>query len=229
LAFERVPAVDGRKLPREELANYAATHRRSVAWLPGDIGNSLSHIYLWQKIASGEARWTLVFEDDVSLSPLLLDFLDQFSKTDIPRSTLVKIETMGSNITVATKPAVTLGPISLHKLRTPHMGTGGYLIDRDAADALAKHHTILDDPIDAIWKPWLAKQINVNLLQAIPALVVQDDFDRRGKKLGLPSLVDKERAGRPRETRWAKFKRTVRDFPRRGIVIGRRQRIPFAG
>lgn len=229
LPFERFAAVDGRQLPAEVLSNYAATHsRRTVAWLPGDIGNSLSHIYLWQKLATEEPGWTLVLEDDVNLSSRLPDFLEGFLTANIPPNALVKIETLGSNVIVSRRPLASVGGVDIHRLRTPHMGTGGYLIEHNAADLLAKHNAILDDPIDAIWKPWLLSQLGLRLLQTVPALVVQDEFDRRGKPLGLPSLVNVERAGRPRETRWAKFKRTVRDFPRRGIVVGRRQRIPFA-
>jgi glycosyl transferase family 25 len=228
LPFERFPAVDGRQLPKEELSRYAATHRRTVPWLPGDIGNSLSHIRLWEKIAAGGPGWTLIFEDDVSISTLLPTFLAHFEANQVPRNAMVKIETTGSNVILSKRSTAKLGSIDLYRLRTPHMGTAGYLIEREMAEKWARNHTLLDDPIDAIWKPWLTKQLGGVLLQAVPALVVQDDFDRRGKKLGLPSVVTPERAGRAREARWAKFKRTVRDFPKRGVVVGPRLRIPFA-
>ncbi len=230
LPFERFHAIDGRLMPERELEHFRVTHsRRTVPWLPGDIGNALSHIRLWEKIAAGAPGWTLILEDDVSISPRLPKFIAQFEEASVPRDALVKFETIGSRVMMARRPAAMVGDIPLYRLRTIHKGTAGYLIERGMADAWAKNHTLLDDPIDAIWKPWLAKQVGATLLQTVPALVVQDDYDRRnGAKLGLPSVVTPERAGRAPETKWVKFKRTVRNFPRRGIAIGPKARVPFA-
>jgi glycosyl transferase family 25 len=169
----------------------------------------------------------LVLEDDANLSRALPEFIERFSTASIPPEALVKVETIGSKVIVSRKPSFFVGATGLFRLRTPHMGVAGYIISRFGAERLAARHTQIRDSIDAIWNPWVARPLGMRLFQTVPALVVQDDFDTRGRN-GLSSLIDSERVSRVRETRAARLFRGIRTFPRRGIVFGPRRAIPIS-
>lgn len=78
LSFERVPGVDGSKV--DSLTRFfSQTPSRSLS--DGELGCALSHIGVWQKIASGEVENALVLEDDAAP---LRDFPLSFAELDIP-------------------------------------------------------------------------------------------------------------------------------------------------
>ena len=79
--FTRFPGVDTLGMPAAELEAFFnqrpgfEPHRR----LPGDAGNFLSHLRIWETVAAGSEPVVAVFEDDVHLAadlPLLLGSAD---------------------------------------------------------------------------------------------------------------------------------------------------------
>lgn len=75
LSFERFPAVDGRKLTKEELARLEAPYNasekfvfRKALW-PNEIACFLSHAACWEKLVKSNYEWGLIMEDDIVLSP----------------------------------------------------------------------------------------------------------------------------------------------------------------
>ena len=75
IAFERVPAIDGRSLSSSAVD---AVRIDTPGWKPlsaGEIGCFLSHRECWRRIAQGDEAYGCVFEDDVLLSSRLRDFL----------------------------------------------------------------------------------------------------------------------------------------------------------
>ena len=71
LAFERIEAVDGRKLPAEELARLAPDNRGAFyhSLTPGEIGCYLSHLKALRTIVERGVPAAVVFEDDFVLRP----------------------------------------------------------------------------------------------------------------------------------------------------------------
>jgi len=61
-----VVAVDGRALPKQDLATYTKDAVRKL--LPGEVGCFLSHVKAMGQIAAGEDSWGLVLEDDAELT-----------------------------------------------------------------------------------------------------------------------------------------------------------------
>src|SRR5690625_1490193 len=88
LKFERMPAVDGQKLTKEEITKYCPSQEFSA----GEIGCFLSHRKCWEKIATGEDQYTAVFEDDIHLSDSVKELLNDCDW--IPDDTdIIKLET----------------------------------------------------------------------------------------------------------------------------------------
>ena len=80
LAFERLPAVDGRTLTEAEIAALVDPKFRFQPMGPGEIGIFLSHREAWRIAAAGPDRWTAVMEDDVRLAddvPALLAAIEE--------------------------------------------------------------------------------------------------------------------------------------------------------
>ena len=80
IAFERIIAVDGRKLSNAEIDKvYDVSANRQKArkpLTPSEIGCYLSHYKLWQRIAEDNAEGAFVFEDDFLAQPHLPLALD---------------------------------------------------------------------------------------------------------------------------------------------------------
>jgi|LauGreDrversion4_2_1035121.scaffolds.fasta_scaffold01724_10 glycosyl transferase family 25 len=71
LEFERIEAVDGRKLPPDELARLAPDNRGAFyhRLTPGEIGCYLSHLRAVRTIVDRALPAAVVFEDDFLLQP----------------------------------------------------------------------------------------------------------------------------------------------------------------
>ncbi|MEJ0013498.1 MAG: glycosyltransferase family 25 protein [Bauldia sp.] len=228
LEFERLSGIDGKLLDPQEREDFESTHRRDVPWLPGEVGIFLSHVKAWRQIAASSDAWSLILEDDVRFSPALPSFIQDFARADFPTDALIKIETMGNRVALSRRPVGSVGPIAVHRLRSPHMGAAGYLIAREMAETLAKGHSRIKDTVDAIWIPSTMKVFGARLLQTLPALVVQDHADATAAQIGLPSVVDADRQRGHRETFRQRLKRSLRKPLSRRLVFGRRVRIAFA-
>ena len=61
LSFERLPAVNGRDIPRRLASQFKDSHHL----LDGEVGCYASHILAWEQIARSMEPWALVLEDDV--------------------------------------------------------------------------------------------------------------------------------------------------------------------
>lgn len=72
IAFERFPAVNGRALSPAERSRHVARFHARMARLdkltPGEVGCSLSHMFVFRKMIEEGIEAALIFEDDVLLS-----------------------------------------------------------------------------------------------------------------------------------------------------------------
>lgn len=77
MAFERIPAVDGNKLPESVRPYFCDRTGKIVSSLrPGEMGCYASHIVAWQRMAGGEyGPAVLVCEDDIRLPDDFPDLL----------------------------------------------------------------------------------------------------------------------------------------------------------
>ena len=196
LAFERFDAIDAQSADPKELdAPFAATGPLG-ALSAGDKACTLSHLHLWRRIAAGEEAHAVVLEDDILISAAAPEFL---SGDDwIPdRAGLVKLERYGdaNQLIVIDRERIPARGRHIAPLLSRHTGSGGYVISRQTAAALAGLKDKFTLPIDHLlfnpnnspifgWlKPW----------QLLPAIV-----DQRVEVGGATDIHQTREVGKPK-------------------------------
>lgn len=178
--FVRVSAVDGWE--------YAKTlNGWKYPMTPPEVGCFYSHINCFELIASGEDEYGVVFEDDVILSKSASYYINNHSW--IPRDTdIIKIETTSENkkVKVDCVHGLAHGAVKIGRLRSTHLGTGGYIISKNAAKILLSRISFPLMPIDKyLFVPGQGVLEDFSVCQLIPAICKQ--------KL-LESTIDIERS-----------------------------------
>ena len=173
LAFERLPAVDGRSLSEEDVAARVDPHFRFQPMGPGEVGVFLSHREAWRIAAEGPDRWIAVMEDDARLADDLPALLGEIEEID-PDAGIVRLETTLRRVVVEDD-GVSLTPgRSLHRMRSWHGGTAAYVIHRNAAADLLARSERISDPLDQ----WLFNPLSpvfgtLTIGQVVPGAAVQ--------------------------------------------------------
>ncbi|MGI2031626.1 glycosyltransferase family 25 protein [Rhizobium panacihumi] len=190
LEFERLDAVDGKRLDAEEIARWSQKKPDgSLCLSPSEVGCMLSHRHAWEKIAAMETGHAAVLEDDIHFSAEAAAFLK--SGKWIPADAeIVKIETVKKWKTVVSKTSIPLDHgHSLAKLLGQHFGMAGYILSplsaRRLIGELGSVHMAVDqilfDPASVLFK-------RLQIYQMMPALCIQDQF-MGSKAEALPSDI----------------------------------------
>lgn len=233
LTFERLPAVDAVTL---------TTARGPLT--PGETACFESHRLAWRRLVESGEPWQAVFEDDAHLRPPITALLraDDWIPAGID---LVKLETFNVPVRLSVTGTSAHG-VSLHRLRSPHLGSAGYIIARDyAADLLRRTEDVGDFtlPVDwALFGQGGRSCPKARVLQVVPALCIQEQWlaQAQGRPLLHESLIEHShgRQDRPilsdrekyrREA--ARIGRQIRDLPvtiREVLTPGRVLTIPYA-
>jgi|JYMV01.1.fsa_nt_gi GR25 family glycosyltransferase involved in LPS biosynthesis len=147
--FNRISALDGAKLPKDELSIYKGESKHSLSHYAslsnGEIGCGLSQKKAWGIASESNHRATVVLEDDVEIS-------DEFSSII---QTLY--ENMDENIVIDLKGKKGFfelerihlpNGINLIHYSTPPLGTQGAIFGKNAATNLLNKVTGFEAPID---------------------------------------------------------------------------------
>lgn len=191
IAFTRFPGTDTLAMPAAELEEFFRVrpgfepHRR----LPGDAGNFLSHLRVWQTIAAGDDPVVAVFEDDVHLASDIGALLssDAWMPMD---ADVVRLE---ANSRMVLRDGRRLGPLPqrrIYRAVSGTWGTAGYVIRKEAAARLAtapvEEHTHIDW---FMFKPARSPMAaSLRRYQIVPALCIQDQF-LLGENAKMKSIV----------------------------------------
>ncbi len=196
ITFERFDAVDGAKAdPAELSAPFAATGPLGPL-SSGDKACTFSHLHLWRRIGAGSDSHAVILEDDIFLSEDSSPFLT--TPDWIPREAgLVKLEKYGGE-----RPLIVIGKDrrqalgrEVAPLLSRHTGSGGYVISREKAAALANmadkftlpiDHLLFNpsnSPVFAMLQPW----------QLLPAIL-----DQRAEVGGATDIHASRKANKPR-------------------------------
>lgn len=182
MTFERIDAVDGRKMSKQALDAKVLPLERRKYWLKdmtaGEIGCYLSHVKAWKRLVSSEHDWAFICEDDIAFAfdpcPYLMttEWIPQGvglvqlgnhpAKTPVVREPELKMLDDGHRLMVVTQGAAG--------------GTMGYMIHRRVAEAMLTLSEQLKAPVDDMlfffaspirekFKPWSLS----------PALILSDD------------------------------------------------------
>lgn len=180
LRFSRVPGVDGRNLTAEQIAYHQANPRRARLGA-AEVGCILSHRECWLRIAEGPDPYGAVFEDDVDLSPDAAAFLASAAWIQ-GAPDIVKLETISTPVKIAGEPAFSHAGRDFTRLVNLHAGAAGYILSRAAAGKLLANADIIEKNFDVfVFDPRIAKPFPLLILQAEPALCIQERFRASGR------------------------------------------------
>lgn len=238
IQFSRIEAVDAESRPDLATMPLRAKRRTKIRLADTEIACLLSHRACWEMIAKGGDRHVAVFEDDLvfttTAGALLRDTGWIPADADI-----IKLETVFQKTLVGRKRLAAGHGFFLSRLHDVHIGTGGYIISRQAARDLVDATRDIGIPVDQLmFNPIFPTSSGKRIYQLVPALCLQDQYLGE-KSLGLPSLLKLDRVNAWKESglagRHAKAlgKKITSEFNRLGRQIGnfcrmrRKMIIPF--
>jgi len=183
VAFERVAAVDGRRLSNHAIDSVRVDTPGWVSLSAGEVGCFLSHRMCWQRIADGKSAFGCIFEDDVLLSSRLPEFLSDIKWIPVDAD-IVKIEDPGIRVWFDASLAKTSDGFRLGKVRSPNYRAGGYILSKENARRLLRLTERFSIPVDLLlFDHTRGFATKMTIYQLIPALCAQkkgsavDDLD----------------------------------------------------
>lgn len=181
LKAERLAGVDGSRI---DLAPYAASRLR-----PGEIGCFLSHRAAWQSLIDSDDERLLVLEDDVRLSAALPAVLADLSWLR-SEGEIGKLDTSGRTVALDSVERLAPQGRKAHMLCGEHMGGGGYIVSRKAAERLLQRSTQIREPVDVLlFGPDTIADPTHPVVQLVPAAVAQEKRFGRVRLPGMQSLT----------------------------------------
>lgn len=147
LAFDRLPACNGSLPEFEDRAAQIPVTPRGEPVGPRALACTESHRVGWRRLIDEGHDYGVMLEDDIYMAP---DLGDICSRTDwIPADAdLVKLETMNYRVLLSKETAGSVSGRSIHRMLSDHLGTGGYVVSRAAAEKLLAATDVSDDTID---------------------------------------------------------------------------------
>ena len=94
IPFEFIYAINGKLLSENEkskLYDHQKAKKLNRELNPGEIGCSLSHKKIYEKIINESIQKAIVMEDDVTMRPDFYSLLDYFNSVDL-KNTVIKLE-----------------------------------------------------------------------------------------------------------------------------------------
>lgn len=169
VAYERFPAVDGRRLSKESRRRAFSAFRWWCAIgrpvVSAEIGCALSHLGVYRRMIEENIGLACVFEDDVILEPFLAEQLERVGRFVDPQRAQVVLLTNYTRETCSTP------EIRPAKRDT---STEGYVLTQVAARRLLAANFPVRTPSDA-WGRWV-KMRRIELFHAYPSPCQRTQF-----------------------------------------------------
>jgi len=176
IEFERISAVDGRKMTAAELAEVVSPVFEFQPLNAGEIGVFMSHREAWKRLVSSGAPQAAVFEDDVLLVNSVRQILSAID-TQYIEFDIIKLETTLRPVVCAKSEMRLQSGNVLQRLLTWHGGAAGYVISARCALTLLNLSDRLADPVDQVmFNPMSSICSQLRILQLNPAGCVQKDI-----------------------------------------------------
>lgn len=175
LSFERLEAVDGRKISKDELDKITQWDKSAFfkPLSPGEVGCYLSHIAAAEKIISENWPYALVLEDDFRLTPHFSDIISRISRDPPKGFHIIKLQgkVHGGEV------IINLGlDYKIMRHRSISSQTVAQLWSQDGARAFLNIARPLRRPVDVQLKHWWEGSLSI--FQLSPSVVL--DGDARG-------------------------------------------------
>jgi glycosyl transferase family 25 len=181
LRFERLPAVDGRKLPAAELDRLAPWDRRAFfkPLSPGEIGCYLSHLAALERIVKEGWPRALVLEDDFVLEPGFRAALAEVLSRSAQADDMIKLEGLRSGGEVVAR--LHSGRL-LKRNRRPPTRNVAHIWSLEGARKVLRATGTLRRPFDVEIKHWW--ESGIEIAYASPPLIRDGDPDGTGSTIG---------------------------------------------
>jgi glycosyl transferase family 25 len=146
LPFERIEALDGSSLSKEEIESKVDFKFFNPTQKLGTVGCSLSHIKVWETFLRSNFKFALIFEDDVSFDPNKLKVVIKDLIKNSQLWDLVSFEIFHRGFPLTIKKLENGNNLVLYLTKVTH--SGAYMINRKAAKNLLKKALPIKMPID---------------------------------------------------------------------------------
>lgn len=203
----------------------------SSDWAPGEVGCTLSHLALWQRLLDSCLSQIAIFEDDIILGAGIAQALS-INLPDYP--TVLKLETTFQRTCISRSGKGLTGGARVRELLAQHRGAGAYVLNRSAAATLLDMFSNHAERVDVVGFTPRLLQGRVKVQQVYPAVAMQGIFIH-------PELRPQHFASSLEHDRYAASLKRVKPFSIRVVsaavraldsirlrVNGKITRVPFA-
>ncbi len=170
IVAERFPLIDAADVPYELRKKYCSSG--SVPQRNAEqIAISLSHMALWQIMAERRLPGAVIFADNVTISHLLPNVLDQLGNGLPYPMAVLRLDTTGDRLKLGRHHPITIGPVLAQRLLSTHAGIGGYVISGAFSHQIASSPQIHDTDLETFLFGRSGPLLHVSgIYQAVPAL-----------------------------------------------------------
>lgn len=170
IVAERFQMIDAADVPYDLLRKYCAPEsfpqRRAE-----QIAISLSHMALWQIMAERRLPGAVIFADNVTISHLLPNVLDQLGNGLPYAMAVLRLDTTGDRLKLGRHHPITIGPVLAQRLLSTHAGIGGYVISGAFSRQIASSPRLHDTDLETFLFGRSGPLLHVSgIYQAVPAL-----------------------------------------------------------
>lgn len=184
ITWSRVVAVDKRDPAISERAQNMRPNFYGSTIGPGAVACFESHRKIWRMIASSEAPYAVIFEDDVHISDQLREFLSSLDWIP-PDADIVRLETRLQRAKLGRGTGNDAFGRRVARLMSTQMGTAAYLISRRTAEQLLPLSENFCDAVDEFLFSELSPHFHrLVIYQVTPAPCVP------AKNIGMDHEVD---------------------------------------
>lgn len=215
LDFERIDAVDGRRLPKDELEALAPDNRGAFyhRLTPGEIGCYLSHLRAIRMIADRGLQAAVVFEDDFLLQPGFTPCLRELLALGDRLPDLVKL--YGARGRGEPRRTLPCGVRLVRSTSPPICSTSTLWTLRGARKFLQGGDRMLR-PVDVQLKHWWEQDLDI--LWASPPVVVDSPVHTPASTIGSRRITGIRGHAKQLSYRWSyAIEREARYAARHGL------------
>ncbi|MFZ2469327.1 glycosyltransferase family 25 protein [Parvibaculum sedimenti] len=194
--LRRIAAIDGWKLPPQELAR-GLHFPDGYDLSPPEIGCTKSHRAAWTELLASGEPCACVLEDDALLSADFNRIIAQHHWLPACYD-LIKIETTQQDILLDKQSDSQIEDRNLYRLRSRHLGAGGYIVSHRGAEKLLELSETYLYPVDVLMFDHRVPEFaQLRIYQMTPALCIQPPYLGQNQ---TDSSIEAHRARKPKRT-----------------------------
>jgi glycosyl transferase, family 25 len=193
-------AVDGYSLDIASLADYDGEKRRryfAKDLSPGEVGCTLSHRKIYEKMVAENLPCAIIFEDDVFFDDKFRETIEDIISTDLPWD-LIRFVGHGKVFDIGYRSLVNLrNNYSIARVPTSPSGAYAYMLTQKAAKTLIGFMQKNWVPVDIVHSRAWETKLDTFLIHpspvtpdlVSPSTIGDERFDTRPKITGITKLV----------------------------------------